>query len=179
MLLPLAVSLPRRDARSHSSFFLFLLLHIFMKLTKPVWHFSDFSMIFWWILQDLCFYRKRKKRKKRKKACMALVRPTAKPAQLQRFNPGWKKKPTFFWFFYEFLMNFARSLKTKEKEKVLHGLGPAYNEAGPIARFSPGWKRSPPREAHSDLDILHQKPWYISKTIKTLSPFLSLYYLYI
>jgi len=91
-------------------FFLFLLLHIFMKLTKLVWHFSDFSMIFWWILQDLCFYRKRKKRKKRKKACMGLVRPTAKPAQLQGFNPGWKKKPTFFWFFYEFLVNFARSL---------------------------------------------------------------------
>jgi hypothetical protein len=62
-------------------------------------------------------------KEKEKKACIGLVQPTTKPAQLQGFNPGQKKK------------------------------------------------RSPPGEAHSDLDILHQKPWYISKTIKTLTHF--------
>ena len=48
---------------------------------------------FWRILQYLCFYRKREKRKKKKRACIGLVQPTMKPAQLQGFNPGGKRSP--------------------------------------------------------------------------------------
>jgi hypothetical protein len=99
-----------------------------MKLTKLVSYFSVFSMIFWRILQDLCFYKEKNERKG-KKTCKGLVQPTTKPTQLQG--------------------------------------------------FSPCWKRSPPGETHSDLDILHQEPRSISKTIKALLPFLSLWHLYI
>jgi len=63
---------------------------------KEAQNWYDIFMIFLWfwrILQYLCFYRKREKQKKRKNACMGLVQPTTKRAQLQGFNPGRKRSP--------------------------------------------------------------------------------------
>ena len=45
--------------------------------------------------------------------------------------------------------------------------------------FSPSQKKITPGEAHSVLDILHQEPQYILKTINVLPYFFSLWHLYI
>ena len=45
--------------------------------------------------------------------------------------------------------------------------------------FNLSQKKITPGEAHSVLDILHQEPQYILKTINVLSPFLSLWHLYL
>jgi hypothetical protein len=74
-------------------------------------------------------YKKEKNEKTRKRACMGLIQPTTKPAELQE--------------------------------------------------FSSGQKRSPPREAHSDMDILHQELRFISKSMEALPYFLSLAFLHL
>jgi hypothetical protein len=54
-------------------------------------------LLFFYDFGEFCnisdFIEKKEKQKKRKKACMGLVQPTTKLAQLQRFNPGRKRSP--------------------------------------------------------------------------------------
>jgi hypothetical protein len=93
---------------------------------------------------------------------------------------------TFFWFamiFSEFCKIFVFIEKgknqRKEKKKACMGFVQPITKLAQLQGFSPGWKRNPPGEVHLDLDILYQEPRSISKTIKSLSPFLSLWHLYI
>jgi hypothetical protein len=58
------------------------MMFLFMKLTKLVLYFSVFSMIFWRILQDLCFYKEKNERKGKR-----LARAWSNP---QRSRPNYK-----------------------------------------------------------------------------------------
>jgi hypothetical protein len=87
-----------------------------------------------------------------------------------------------FLYFFQILQNlcFYRKRENERKGKKLVWAWSIPQQSRPNMKESAQVKkRSPPREAHSGLDILHQKPQYIFKTINALPPFLSLWHLYI
>jgi hypothetical protein len=67
---------------------------------------------------------------------------------------------------------YRKKRKTKEKRKAWAWSSP--QRSRPNYKDLAQVKKSPSGEAHPDLNILHQKSGSILKTIKTLSPFLSL-----